>query len=101
MERQVGLDREVDVRAARDFEPQAGSALEGGGPLDLPEAQLVGVEPPGAGFLARRVEDLSVVEGQNGHKTECMERCRNARRPWNRARGALAGSSQPVGGPSF
>src|SRR5260221_7731691 len=89
VEREIGLDREVDVRSARNFEPQAGSAPEGDGPLDLPEAQLVGIEAPGAGFLARRLEDLGVVERQNGHKTECMERSRSAQRRWNRAPRAL------------
>src|SRR5437762_1987690 len=65
MKGQIVLDRQVDVGAAGHLEPETRPVPERGRPRDLPQAELAGVERPGAGLLARRIEHLGVMEPQN------------------------------------
>src|SRR2546428_3177446 len=65
MEPEVAVGGKMDV-ARRRREPEARAVAKRARPLDFPEPERLRVEPPGARFLARRIEHLRVVK-RDGH----------------------------------
>mgnify|MGYP003941575439 CR=1 FL=1 len=66
------------------------------------EAATTQLEARFKGFLAGRVEDLGVVEGQNGHKPSVLRVLRASEERWNqRGRASRMSVGTLAGGPSW